>query len=126
MGTEEQDPQTGAIIGAAMEVHRELGHGFKEAVYHEALARELLARGIGFEHEPVISVHYKGEKLQSTFRPDFICFGEIVVELKAISGLTDADRAQVLHYLKATGMKRGLVINFGAASLQVKRARWDF
>ncbi|MCA8920059.1 MAG: GxxExxY protein [Planctomycetes bacterium] len=126
MGTEEQDPQTGAIIGAAMEVHRELGHGFKEVVYHEALAKELQARGIAFEHEPVISVHYKGEKLQSTLRPDFICFGEVVVELKAVSALTDADRSQVLYYLKATGLKRGLVINFGAPSLQVKRARWDF
>lgn len=126
MDDEQQDPQTGAIIGAAMEVHRELRHGFKEAVYHEALAMELTARGIPFEHEPVIPVHYKGEKLQSTFRPDFICFGEVVVELKATSSLTDTDRSQVLYYLKATGLKRGLVINFGATSLQVKRARWDF
>jgi GxxExxY protein len=125
MFTEADDPQTWAIIGAAQEVHRQLGHGFKEAVYHEALMKEHLARGIPFEHEPTYPVFYKGEKLESCFRPDLICFGEVVVELKAISTLTDADRSQVLYYLKATGLSRGLVINFGGPSLQVKRGKWN-
>lgn len=118
------DPQTFAIIGAAMEVHRHLGHGFKESVYHEALCKELAARGIAYVHEPVIPVFYKGEKLTSTFCPDLICFGEVVVELKASSGLTDSDLSQLLNYLKATGIHRGLLINFGTTSLQVKRAKW--
>lgn len=103
MASEEQDPQTYAIIGAAMEVHRELGHGFKESVYHEAFMREAASRGIALEHEPDIAVFYKGERPDSTFRPNFVCFGEVIVEFKATAGLTDADLLQLLNYLKATG-----------------------
>lgn len=125
MDREAQDPQTYAVIGAAMEVHRELGHGFKESVYHEAFMKEAAIRGISLQHEPEIAVFYKGEKLESTFRPDFVCFGDVVVEFKASSTLTDVDFAQLLNYLKATGLRRGLLINFGAKSLQVKRAVLD-
>ncbi|MBX3461416.1 MAG: GxxExxY protein [Planctomycetes bacterium] len=125
MDREAQDPQTYAVIGAAMEVQRELGHGFKESVYHEAFLKEAAKRGIPLQHEPEITVYYKGEKLDSTFRPDFVCFGDVVVEFKAASTLTDVDFAQLLNYLKATGLRRELLINFGAKSLQVKRAVLD-
>lgn len=116
-----RDPRTFAIIGAAMEVHRELGCGFLEAVYHEGLAIELSAREIPFARELILPVHYKGQSLQVGYRADFICFERIIVELKALSQLTSVEDAQVLNYLKATGIEVGLLINFGASSLQCKR-----
>jgi len=115
---EENDPQTYAIIGAAMEVHRELGSGFLEAVYQEALALELAKRLIPHHREVMLPIHYKGERLCCAYRADFICFDDVIVELKAQSALTAVDRAQVYHYLKATGYHRGLLLNFGAKSLQ--------
>jgi GxxExxY protein len=124
--TEERDPQTYAIIGAAMEVHRELGNGFLEAVYQEALAKELKLRQIPFIREVELVVKYKGETLKTRYRVDFVCFEEIIVELKAISMLTNADEAQLINYLKATGYHRGLVINFGAYSLQHRRKVWGY
>jgi GxxExxY protein len=119
--TTTRDPQTYAIIGAAMEVHRQLGHGFLEAVYQEALAVELTARGISFEREVVLPIRYKGQLLQCGYRADFICFGEIVVELKAISQLTGTDEAQTINELKAINLNRALLINFGMPSLEYKR-----
>ena len=116
-----KDPQTYAIIGAAMEVHRELGHAFLEAVYQEALAIEMSNRNIPFEREVAVPVEYKGQRLQCGYRADFICFEEIVVELKAINQLTGADEAQLINELKATGLHRGLLLNFGAPSLEYKR-----
>jgi GxxExxY protein len=116
-----KDPQTYAIIGAAMEVHRQLGHGFLEAVYQEALAVELTAREIPFQREVFLPIRYKGQLLQCGYRADFICFGEIVVELKAISQLTGTDEAQTINELKATHLNRALLINFGAPSLEYKR-----
>jgi len=116
-----RDPQTYEIIGAAMEVHRQLGHGFLEAVYQEALAIEIARRNIPFEREVAVPVEYKGLRLQCCYRADFICFAEIVVELKAINQLTGADDAQLINELKATGLHRGLLLNFGAPSLEYKR-----
>ena len=118
--TEIRDPQTYAIIGVAMEIHKQLGHGFLEAVYQEAAAVEFPLRGISFEREILLPVNYK-EKLIAQYRADFVCFSEIIVEFKAQSQLTKVDDAQVLNYLKATGFQRALLINFGAPSLEYKR-----
>ncbi|HRH70612.1 MAG TPA: GxxExxY protein [Flavobacteriales bacterium] len=118
---DERDPQTYAIIGAAMEVHGQLGHGFLEAVYHEALAHELRLVGVPFVQEIELPVYYKGELLGTRYRADLICFGEVVVELKAIRTLTSVDVAQLLNYLKATGKRRGLLLNFGSPRLEYER-----
>lgn len=115
------DPQTFAIIGAAMVVHSELGSGFLEPVYQEALAIEFESRGVEFERDSPTNVTYKGRPLNSAYRADFICFGEVIVELKAISALTNEHTSQVLNYLKATGMHRGLLLNFGEKRLNYKR-----
>ena len=116
-----RDAETFSIIGAALEVHRELGHGFLEAVYQQALAFEFEARGIPFEREKGLSILYKGRDLETKYRADFVCHGEVVVELKALQALSGNEDAQLLNYLKASGFKRGLLLNFGAASLQQKR-----
>ncbi|HEY5297578.1 MAG TPA: GxxExxY protein [Verrucomicrobiae bacterium] len=116
-----RDPQTYAIIGAAMEVHRQLGHGFLEAVYQEALAIELAAREIRFQREVPLPVEYKGQRLLCSYRADFVCFDEVIVELKAITQLTGIDEAQTINELKATNLHRALLINFGAPSLEYKR-----
>ena len=122
MGTvAKRDEKTYAIIGAAMEVHKELGHGFLEAVYQEAFARELTLRAIPFMREHPIPVHYKGEQLGTPYRSDFLCCDEIIVELKALSAIGGTEEAQVIHYLKASGYHKGLLLNFGATSLQYKR-----
>ncbi len=116
--TEKRDPQTYAIIGAAMEIHRQLGHGFLEAVYQDAAVIEFSLRNIPFEKEVSLPVRYKDNLLPSHYRADFICFSEIIVEFKALSQLSSVEEAQLLNYLKATGLKRGLLVNFGASSLQ--------
>ena len=123
---EERDPQTGAIIGAAMEVHNWLGHGFLESVYHDAITVELRRCSIPFHREVALPVMYKDEKLASMFRADLICYGEVIVELKALSALAGKEKAQLLNYLKATGLKRGLLLNFGAPRLQVERLVLNF
>src|SRR5712672_1964220 len=111
------DPQTYAIIGAAMEVHREMGHGFLEAVYQEALAAELTSRQIPFQREAPLQVKYKNQPLACAYKADFICLGEILVELKAIEHLGNPEKAQVINYLNATRFTRALLINFGSPSL---------
>jgi GxxExxY protein len=116
-----QDPETYAIIGAALEVHRHLGHGFLEAVYQEALAVEMTAKEIPFKREVDLPITYKGRVLKCGYRADFLCFESVVVELKAISALTGADEAQLINELKATGLNRGLLLNFGAPSLESVR-----
>jgi GxxExxY protein len=117
----EKDPQSHAIIGAAMEVHRELGRGFLELVYQTALALEFQDRRIPFKAEVALPVRYKGKLLTCGYRADFVCFEDFLVEIKAISKLTTADDAQLLNELKATGYQRGLLLNFGSRSLEVKR-----
>ena len=109
------------IIGACMEVHSELGSGFLEAVYQEALAKEFCTREIPFLSESRLDVYYKGEKLDKYYYADYICFNQIIIEIIAIEGLTDEHLAQVLNYLKATGFRIGLLINFGTSKLQYKR-----
>lgn len=116
-----KDPETYAIIGAAMAVHGELGHGFLEPVYQAALEREFRLQEIPFQREVAIPVSYKGQLLGVSYRADFVCFDNIIVELKALQKLTTIEEAQVLNYLKATGFERGLLINFGGLSLQHKR-----
>lgn len=123
---EERDPQRYAIIGAAMEIHRQLGHGFLEAVYQDAAVIEFPLRKIPFEKEVSLPIRYKDALLPSHYRADFICFSEIIVEFKALSQLSSVEEAQLLNYLKATGLKRGLLINFGAPSLQYKRMVWGY
>ena len=116
-----KDERTFKIIGAAMVVHRELGCGFLEAVYQEALAKEFDFQNIPYRPQPIVKILYKGSPLDKTYQPDFICFGEIIVEIKALSGLTGNEEAQVINYLKATQLTIGLLINFGTKSLEYKR-----
>ena len=110
-----------AIIGACMEVHSELGMGFLEPVYHEALSVELTARGLPFRHESPLSILYKGKPLEKQYFADFECYGKIVVELKAVKKLLPEHEAQLFNYLKATGYQLGLLVNFGEPSLVHKR-----
>jgi len=106
------DEQTFAIIGAAMAVHSELGNGFLEAVYQECLKREFTLRNIPFSSQQDLEIINKGEVLPLTYRPDFICFDKIIIELKAVKGLTDEHRAQLHNYLKISGYKLGFLVNF--------------
>lgn len=119
--TGQRDPETYAVIGAAMAVHGTLGHGFLESVYQEALGIELESRHIPFEREVQIKIHYAGKSLASRFQADFVCFGNVLVELKACKTIEDSHRGQVINYLKATGLPKGLLINFGSPSLQYQR-----
>jgi len=111
---------TGEIIGAAMDVHSTLGCGFLESVYEEALSVEFGIRKISFEKQKPLDVFYKGKKVKQ-FMCDFLVANAVLVELKATKELTEADLAQLLNYLKATNLRLGLLLNFGASSLQYKR-----
>lgn len=109
------------IIGAAMEVHKVLGCGFTEPVYQEALELEFQLRNIPYVREKKFQITNKGRLLDKDFRPDFVCYDEIIVELKAVSDFTDEHYAQVYNYLKACEMDLGLLINLGKKSLEHKR-----
>lgn len=101
------------IIGAAMHVYNVLGHGFLEAVYQEALELEFKKRNIPYEREKELRINYEGVELHQTYKADFVCYGTIIVELKAVQNLDDSHRAQVHNYLRATRFKLGLLVNFG-------------
>ncbi len=109
------------IIGCMMKVHREMGCGFLEKVYQEALEREFIAEGIPFQREANLKIYYRGVPLQQEYIADFVCYDKIIVELKAISKLSDVDKAQVINYLKATGYELGILANFGETSLKTER-----
>ena len=116
-----KDARTYKIIGAAMEVHKEMGRGFLEPVYQEALDIEFRNREIPYKAQPVIEIFYKGKALEKKYQPDFICFNEVIVEIKALDQLSGIEESQIINYLKATGRKVGLLINFGSKSLEYKR-----
>jgi GxxExxY protein len=116
-----KDPLTYQIIGAAMEVHKELGCGFLEAVYQEAFAKELKQRRIKYSREVELPIFYKGERLTTFYMADFICFNSVVVELKALQILSGIEQAQIINYLKVLDYRNGLLLNFGKQSLEYKR-----
>ena len=101
------------IRGTVYEVYREMGAGFLEAVYQECLEREMRIKQIPFVSQPTLQLFYKKEQLIATYRPDLICYDKIIIELKAVSEITDAHRAQLHNYLKATGFRLGFIVNFG-------------
>jgi len=122
MTNEEKDPKTYKIIGVAMEVHRQLGPGFLEAVYKEAMAIEFELQGIPFEKEKDLPIYYKERLLDTSYRADFVCYdGEVIVEIKALSILSGTEESQVINYLKAAKIEKGLLLNFGKKSLEYKR-----
>ena len=109
------------IIGAAMEVHKELGAGFVEGIYQEALEMEFARQNIPYLREHNLNVFYKGQNLSKHYFSVFVCYNQIIVELKALNDFSKNHHAQVINYLKASEMKLGLLINFGSSSLQYKR-----
>ena len=112
-----KDERTYKIIGAALEVHKVLGCGFLEAVYQEALGREFSIQGIPFESQPIVELFYKGQSLDKKYQPDFVCYNEVIVEIKALAELTGIEEAQLINYLKATGLNVGLLINLDRKSV---------
>jgi len=112
---------TEKVIGAAIEVHKTLGSGFLEYVYQEALCYELRLRKIAFESQKELDIRYKDFLVPKKYTPDFLVEDSVIVEIKANSGLTDIDEAQLLNYLKASNKRVGLLINFGTRSLEFKR-----
>ena len=115
--------ETFAVLGAAIEVHRELGSGFREGVYQEAMEMELASRAIPYEPQRDLTISYKGRLLQRVYKPDIVCFGKFIVELKALDRLSGKEEAQILHYLKASGMRIGLLINFGSPGRLERKRR---
>ena len=106
------EQETHRILGACFEVYKEKGCGFVEPVYQECLELELASQGIEFLAQQEIGLTYKGQPLRQTYRADLVCFGKVIVEIKAVSAVTDQHRAQVMNYLRATGIRVGLLINF--------------
>jgi GxxExxY protein len=119
-GSEQREPllyenETFRIQGAIFEVSRHMGAGFLEAVYHECLAREFATQAIPFVSCRPLQLAYKGEPLKQTYSPDFVCFDKVIVELKAVRDFAPEHQAQVLNYLRASGLRVGLLVNFGCA-----------
>jgi GxxExxY protein len=119
MGEElnERDPETYTVIGAGMEVHRELRHGMAEAIYRDALAVECKMRKIPFEREKRLTITYKGGALPTIYRADFVWFETLLVECKSLPQIGPIEHAQILNYLRITGLKRAVILNFGTFSL---------
>ena len=117
----ENEELTGKIINACMEVHNELGNGFLEPVYQEALEEEFKIQGIPYVREKFLPVMYKGKQLKKEYYADFVCYDDIIVELKAVSVLSKPHKAQVLNYLNAANKEIGLLINFGETKLKWER-----
>lgn len=118
---DQRDPKSYAIIGAAMEVHRQLGSEFLEAVYQDALEIEFRLRNIPYNREVILPIFYKGQKLSKSYRVDFICYDAIMVELKALTKLTPVETSIMLNYLTASDFEVGLLLNFGSRSLEYPR-----
>ena len=116
-----RDERTYKVIGCAMEVHKELGCGFLEAVYQEALEIEFAEQGIPFRRQTPVEIFYKGKALNKIYQPDFLCFDDIIIEIKALPKLSTIEEAQLINYLKASRLQLGLLINFGSKSLEYKR-----
>jgi GxxExxY protein len=117
----ERDAESFAVIGAAMEVHRELKSGFLEAVYQDALEIEFSIRTLPFQREVKLPVFYKGQKLTSFYRADFVVYNSLIIEVKAIDKVGRIEEAQAINYLRITGLTKSLILNFGTQSLQYKR-----
>ena len=117
----EKEELTGKIINACMEVHNELGNGFLEPVYQEALEEKFKIQGIPYVREKLLPVMYKGKQLKKEYYADFVCYDDIIVELKTVSVLSKPHKAQVLNYLKAANKEIGLLINFGETKLKWER-----
>jgi GxxExxY protein len=109
------------IVGAAMEVYNQLGNGFLEGVYQEALVMEFGLRGIPFQAQALLHITYKGRVLEHQYVPDFVVYDQIIIELKAIKAIGANEEAQLLNYLKASGLRVGLLLNFGAE----RRLEWS-
>ena len=116
------------VVGAAIEVHRQLGYGFLEAVYHEALEIELSSRNIPYKSQVPLRIKYKDVVLKKEYAADLICFDSVIVEIKALNKLGGSEESQIINYLKATGLKVGLLINFGSVGkLEWKRfVLWSY
>jgi GxxExxY protein len=116
------EEETYKIRGAIFEVYKELGSGFLESVYQECLEREFSMQGIPHKPQKELCLYYKGEELEQTFKPDFYCFDQIIVEIKAVKTLLPEHEAQLLNYLHGSQVKLGLLVNFGAnESVEIKR-----
>ena len=115
------EKETEKILKACFEVHNELGNGFLEAVYQEALEKEFIIKKIPYEREKLLPILYKGEILSKEYYADFVCYDKIIVELKAVTALVKAHKAQVINYLKAADKEIGLLVNLGCNSLKWER-----
>ncbi|HET8808301.1 MAG TPA: GxxExxY protein [Methylophaga sp.] len=117
----QKDMQTYEIIGAAMAVHSALGSGFLESVYQEALEIEFQLSGIPYVRENLLPIHYRTRQLKTFFKADFLCYGSVIVKLKALQSISGNEEAQVINYLKASSLNKAILLNFGSKSLQHKR-----